>query len=228
MKGDAHVLFLHGIGEQTEHFADYARAKLGGYMRDRGLTLHSLPVCYSALLEPASKAFQAASKAHGSDGNMSQRMSINVLSDALAYRADTSVGEAIFSLIDQRVADLRDGPISFVTHSLGGLVALDYMAARPALRVDRLVTMGCNVGLFTLGRRAVVPHQVAASGRFFNLFYEADALGWPLAGVTPGMESVVDVKLPRKIASWSLLVPGASHCDYWTHRAALRTVAGCF
>jgi pimeloyl-ACP methyl ester carboxylesterase len=225
---DHYLLALHGIGEQTPHFADFALRTLGRTLAARGETLHARPVCYAPLLDRTSKAFERSVEAHGSRGNITQRLSINTLSDALSYRADREVGQRIFQMLDQEVAQLRGDPVTLVCHSLGCLVALDYLNARPALKVHRLITTGCNVGLFTLGQRVMVPWQVARRGSFFNLYYDADALGFPVAGVTPGLEHVIDVKVPRKVWSWSLFVGGLAHNDYWQHgRLWSSTVPGC-
>ena len=79
-------------------------------------------------------------------------------------------------------------------HSLGGLIATDWLRQRPDLTQMRLVTLGCNIGLFNLGCNFVRVPSLEAPGRWLNFFSPRDFLGFPLA-VDPALAHVVDHKV---------------------------------
>jgi len=129
--------------------------------------------------------------------------------------------EQILDRVDQQVRQVPDDHrLVLAGHSLGGIIAFEYCrtARRP---VERLVTVGSQVGLFgelgvygsdrdeTTGRL----RQGVDVGAWVNIYDPADALGFLAAPVFPG---VTDVEL----------VTGAPfpvcHSEYWNRTETYR------
>jgi pimeloyl-ACP methyl ester carboxylesterase len=153
----------------------------------------------------------------GSAGGPFQKVSTGVLADATLYVRSAKLREAIFRRLDaswEHFGGAADRRVVLFAHSLGCLVATDWLRLRPAVRPRALVTFGCNLELFTMGEPFDCPAQLRpGQASWTNVFYPRDALGWPLAGA-PGLAHVRDVKLP-----WQLMRPstwfGTAHNAYW-------------
>lgn len=122
--------------------------------------------------------------------------------------------EQILERLDQQVRQVPDDhQLVIVGHSLGGVIAFEYCrtASRP---VQRLVTVGSQVGLFgelgvygrerdeTTGRL----RQGAGTDTWINMYDPADALGFLAAPVFPGVTDIeVITGAPFPIC----------HSEYW-------------
>ena len=210
------ALILHGIGQPERGYSDFAQKQLSAACFARGRNLHAREVLYSPVFDKAAERFLKATKAAGSKGNLTQRVSINLLADALQWQGNPRIRTAICNVINDEYLKLRaTGTVVIFAHSLGCLAALEWLRTRPAIRRVRLVTMGFNAGLFSLGQRFNVPAQVSQPGRWWNLTYPTDMLGWS-AAATPGLGHVSNIMLPAASGfNASALVPGASHVDYF-------------
>jgi pimeloyl-ACP methyl ester carboxylesterase len=213
-----YAIFIHGVGTQDSHFADYATATLAAACSRRGATLYARSVHWAPLMDLTSTAFLKAAKAKGHSVNPTAKLVGNTLSDALAYRADRPIASKIFGVYDYEVLALRGEPVVIFAHSLGGLITADYLRTRVNLKVARFVTFGCNIPLFYLGAQFSPPAQVASPGTWNNLFYEADMLGYPVSS-EEGMHHVVDQRIePSPGVHFSDIVPGLTHVDYFGDR----------
>ncbi len=204
---------IHGVGEQTSSFAADARHHLRQACMKQGAQLHCTQVHWAPLADRHQKKFLEGVESHGSKGNMAQKLVIGTLADALMYRSNPELQEQIFYMIDQQIWMLG-APVVICAHSLGGLIAADYIRARPKLKRIKLLTFGCNIGLFTLGSTFDCPPQLRQPNAWLNFYYASDLLGFPLA-VDPALDHVIDVELGRKWLSWSRVVGGLAHLDYW-------------
>lgn len=224
---EAHFLFVHGVGEQGSDFAADAIKNLRGALATKGVKLHAGVVHWAPLADGLERAFLSTAEARGSSGNLTQRLVVGTLADALVYQANARLREQIGYLLDYEYTRLRAGSVHIVAHSLGGLIALDWLRSRKNVRPLRLWTIGSNVGLFNLGQRFDCPASVVNDGTWVNMFYPSDFLGYPL-NAQPEFRHVRDVKLPRAgFFRMSTLVPGLRHTDYWTDAKLWRkTVPG--
>lgn len=207
-----HALFIHGIGQQSADFSDDAQHQLSGALGDRGAVLYGRSVHWAPLLDgPEARALKGL-KRGGSAGRLTQRITIGTLADALAY---PHYRDSIQYLIDYEVRQLRADRVVIFAHSLGCLIAADYLRTRARVKVDAFVTMGCNLQLFFLGAEDQFdcPPQLTRPGVWTNLFDDDDAIGFPLRGWLP---QVAD----REVSAGGLLTRwwGASHGGYWTTR----------
>jgi pimeloyl-ACP methyl ester carboxylesterase len=205
------ALFIHGVGEQENDFSDEARRRLRQACHDRGTSLYPLNVHWAPLADRPQQRFLKSVKALGSNDNMTQRLVIGTLSDALMYCTNAEFRKQIFALMDQQVWMLGGKDFTIFAHSLGGLIATDYLRARPHITGVRMVTMGCNLGLFTLGQ-SFKPVQALCASEWHNLYSGRDMLGFPLS-VDPGLTHVQDLEV--SVGGWFKGWTGLAHIRYW-------------
>ena len=207
-KGQAFVLFVHGVGSQKPGYSAKARRTMGAALALRGITMHSSEVCWAPVLDRLQQKMLKDVGKRGSKNNLAQRLAIGTLSDALCYQNNR---DQILDLMDQGMVRLRSDSVHIVGHSLGVVVAHDWLRSRPVVNAT-LTSLGCNAELFSLGARFNCPNQLRAEGRWRNFWYATDVLGFPVAG---WQEQVIDQEITRPVWSISRLVPGLSHLSYW-------------
>jgi len=207
-KGQAHAIYIHGIGRQREGFAAYAHKTMSASLKLRGITLHGQEVVWAPILDRHQDAMLKDVGGRGSKNSPAQQLAIGTLADALSYGNQR---DAVLSLVDNAMVRLRSDSVSIFAHSLGCLVALDWLRSRPIVN-GTLTSFGANVRLFYLGGEFVCPNQLKAENRWRNLFYPKDMLGWPIKG---WQDQVDDLELSKPFWSISTLVPALSHNDYW-------------
>ncbi len=208
MNGDKHVIYIHGVGRQDKGFSAFAQKRMRKSLRNRGLTHHGQEVLWAPVLDDLQDRMLADVKKLGSKGNLTQQLVIGTLSDALNYH---NRKEQIFALIDVAIARLRSDSVHICAHSLGVVLALEYLMSRTSVAAT-MTSFGTNAQLFQIGARASCPLTLKGPNRWRNAFYEADMLGFP---VSSWMPQVKDYKLSKPFWSISTIVPGLSHNDYW-------------
>jgi pimeloyl-ACP methyl ester carboxylesterase len=202
MTTEFRALFIHGVGSQSPTFADEARRNLRAALKARGIAVHFESVHWAPLFDRLEREFLREAGKHGSAINAAQKIAVGTGADALAYAYNLEHRENIFAMVDDAAARFKGHPYAVFGHSLGALIATDHMRSRA--RPARLVTMGCNIGLFTLGR-AFEP--IAGLTDWLNLFDDDDALGFSM-GVDKTLSFVRDVEVDVGIT-------GLSHTKYW-------------
>lgn len=208
--GALHALFVHGIGEQGPDFAADSAAIFRGGLAKKGVDLYHASVHWAPLADRLESDFFLVAQARGTAGRPMQRLSTMTLADALTYQANGALRERIYGLVDYQLARLRGRHVVAFAHSLGGLIMTDYLRARPNVRNVSLVTMGCNVGLFYLGRRFLDVPQLR-DNVWINAFDRHDALGFPV--VKPELDYVVNYAV--NVGSWWARWNGLAHLGYW-------------
>lgn len=207
---EVYALFIHGIGSQDQRYADYARKKLRAALADRGMKFYARSVHWSPILDVHEKQLLENVKKHGSDARLLQRQSVMTLADALSYKYSQ---EQINNLIWYELNELGPTkPVYIFCHSLGVVLATDYLRAYPQQRVAKFVSMGTNLALFFGGdpSRFACPVQLKGANKWLNLFSPSDAIGFPLRGFQP---QVQDVEV--NVGPWyAKIIPGATHVGY--------------
>lgn len=105
---------------------------------------------------------------------------------------------ALTRTLDERLAGYA-GPIDFVTHSMGGIVARAYLAQRPELtgRMVQLAPPNQGARIANMVRRVPLVGRVPA---LFDLGREDDA--WPRHGLPPVAGYEVGVVAGRSVGPW--------------------------
>jgi hypothetical protein len=214
-------IFLHGVGSQSKTFAHDARRLLRGKLKEHGVACHFSSVHWAPLADRAENEFLEAVKRKGSAGNMSQDLSVRTLADALMYARNPALQAEIFALIDIELAAFGKRPVTWLCHSLGGLIATDYLRARGCPAGTKMITFGCNIGLFTLGQSF---EPVPGLTDWLSLWTKDDVLGFPLA-IQPALAHVNDVEVTvgGLLTGWN----GLSHTAYFgDHDLWAKTIPG--
>ena len=207
------ALFIHGVGQQEADFADEARHNLKEACLKADRILLSAAVHWAPLADRVQRSFLESVEKHGSKGNMTQKLVVGTLADALMYQSNPQLRKQIFSLVDAQLARLRGPEVTVFAHSLGGLIFTDYLRRRDPKQRIRLVTFGCNIGLFNLGRPFVPVPQVARAGGWLNCFSQRDMLGFPVNLGDPALKHVRDVEV--SVGGWFKGWTGLAHIRYW-------------
>lgn len=205
------ALFVHGVGQQRPDFAHEARENLRRACSARNVAAFFMSTHWAPFADKAQANYLAAVEAKGSAGNLAQKLVVGTLADALMYQSNEPLRGRIYDLMDRQVMAFEGKPFTVFAHSLGCLIATDWLRLRPRHRNVRLVTLACNIGLFTLGEgfRAV---PALRGNRWINIYAKRDMLGFPLR-VDPRLNFVHDVRvsLGGLFAGWTGLV----HTKYW-------------
>lgn len=200
-------LFIHGVGTQKPGYSAKAQAWLSAGLPGGRLALYGQEVVWADILDDLETKMMRDVGKRGSSNHPAQRLVMETLADALCYR---NRQEAIFARLDTAYARTRADEVYIFAHSLGGLLAVEWLRARPRAKVAKLVTFGCNLQLFHLGGEFESPAQIAMPDTWVNAFYDRDMLGWPLRGWLP---QVSDVELA--VSGW-LGWTGLAHIEYFS------------
>lgn len=215
------ALFIHGIGEQEPSFAHEARGRLREALRPKGFDLWPRSVHWAPLADAPQRRYLDAVQRAGAAGTPSQKLSIGTLSDAMMYITQPELRQQIFHQLDLHswmpgydASKAHRQPTYIFAHSLGGLIAADWLRARKEVTNVKLITFGCNIGLFSMGASFEPPFQVSKPGTWINLFHPRDMLGMPLR-VDKALAHVQDVKVSF---GWWKGWTGLAHLRYWNDR----------
>lgn len=216
MAGTLTALCVHGVGNQPSDYAHDSRRFLRASMKERGVDCYLRSAWWAPYAEKYEHAFLQSTKTRGSVGNLAQKLVIGTLADALFYQGSPRLQEECWSLLDYEYAQLGSDKHNAVifTHSLGALIATDWLRARPQNGIRKLVTFGCNLGLFNLDKGFDSPRQITCAGKWINIWHKRDCLGWPLSQ-DPSLAHVQDVQVSLGgVLAWT----GLSHLSYWGDR----------
>jgi hypothetical protein len=219
-KGSMWVLYIHGIGDPEKGYSKQAERIMSASLSKRGWAMYAREVLYGPLFDMAADKFLADTEAHGSKGNMSQKLSIKTLADALQFQSNSKLREQICHVVDYEFLKLRaPDEVVIIAHSLGNMVALEWLRTRQAVKKATLVSLACNVGIFTMGQSLDVPSQLRRPGSWINVFSDSDALGWPMRVIPEARDYVIDVRTEVDgFLSWT----GLAHVGYWESKALHR------
>lgn len=203
------LVALHGIGKGTDpHFADRAMSQLTTGLAEQGVKSSWAAAHWGPVLDKPEARLLADSKRAGSEGRLVQRLVLGTLADALQF---PHYSARIFDVIDAAVARTgTGGKLVFVGHSLGCILTLRYLEARPDIADARpdVVFTGCNVPLF-VPPGYVPPAGLGEPGRIVCAFDEDDGIGWPCRMWAP---AATDIEV--SVGGW-FGWSGMSHTGYW-------------
>jgi len=129
--------------------------------------------------------------------------------DVLLYQAR---GDRIRAFIAKRVATAAE-PVVLLTHSLGGIAAVDLLATRPLPSVRLLVTVGSQAPfLYEIGALSSLAHDdplPAHMPAWLNIYDPDDLLSYVGAPLFPGQVEDVEVSNGQPFPQ--------SHIAYWAN-----------
>jgi hypothetical protein len=201
-------MFVHGVGEQRRGYSSAARSRMGAALALRGIMMHSQEVVWAPVMDALEAKMMADVGKLGSRNNMVQRFDIGTAADANSY---PNCREQIMDMMDGAFIRLRTDTVHLFCHSLGAMVACDWLRTRKTVRAT-MTSFGCNMQSFYLGADFDCPKPLRGLNRWRNLFYRDDGFGWPIA---KWQSQVEDVEISKPLFRLSTLVPALSHLDYW-------------
>lgn len=209
------ILTLHGIGSPLQSYSASAMHWLATALRRHGVRLSYQAAWYDPVLAQGAREFLDDQREMGMDiDQLSTSIVWNTLSDATAYR-NPAIQDRIFDTIDAAYMRLRSDDVVIIGHSLGCLVAIDWLNSRDRATISDLFTLACNSKLWYLGRDrngAQIPFPTppqARGGKWLNIIDRDDALGSFMGKYAPAIDLEVEVE------GWFKRT-GAAHTKYWT------------
>lgn len=217
MAAQVSAVFIHGVGTQKAGYSADAQKWLASGL-PRGAPAGSFQeVLWAPVLDALEKKMMASVHKGGSKNRPMQRLVIETLADALCYQSSSV---PIFDLIDNAYVRTRSDSVYIFGHSLGALLAVEWLRTRNRVDPKKLITFGCNLQLFHLGDDSwKAPAQVSMPNKWVNCFDDADMLGWPLRGWLP---QVRDVEV--RVGSWWQRWNGMSHTGYFVDKTFWRSI----
>lgn len=221
------VIFVHGVGDQPTNFADSLIDNI------RNVAGRSLaPIEFNEFLLSTSFESLVWADSIGSqinDYNQLMYTKPGLFWGLLTKRIDPLVLQILSyvrqkdkSILDDFAADFKRATegadkVIVVAHSLGTVIAFDYLLKHSDTKVDCLITMGSPLPLFAaamghLEGLTILPPNI---GRWFNIYSKRDAIAKSLSLLFP----VKDVEVKTKF--W----PIAAHTGYWQNKATAKVIA---
>lgn len=166
---------------------------------------------------------------------------------AMIGRPGEDVYSAVHRIVDAAVAVVRgdlaiagahDAPVVLVGHSLGSVIAADWLASGArgsagvtARTADVLVTLGSPLPITAA---ALLHHAPPPVPRWLNLFDPDDPVGHPLGRISDAYAAAVRdvaVRNTRGLGGWftrqrPVTGPLRAHCDYWQNPEVHAAIAG--
>jgi hypothetical protein len=202
------AIFIHGVGSEPADFAVQSAKWLG-----TAYPLTPAYVHWAPIFDAIERGFWKDQIARGMAGNKLQELTVYSAMDALLWVTDEALRAKVFGLCDEAYAKVWGSAKNEVTvfgHSLGCLVAHEWLLARPNVENVRLVTMADNEFLVRAHGNLAVPKQLAAGGRWWNLRDKDDGLGFAIDGQVGSVAKDELVKLSGLLAH-----TGLAHVRYW-------------
>lgn len=243
------VLFVHGVGSQGADFAESAkRSILREFEREAKTRDHdgdpsdliSFRPCWWAPITGARQAEYWSKCLDGKlvDDDLWHRFFLNFAGDLISYyqskggdeRCD-GVYSRIHALMMETYKLLRadvgeDGLISIAAHSLGTIIALDFMKYFTKLGdVSNVFLMGSPKGVANTGYRdGGAPGFKLNGGRFINFIDSSDMVAWPLGASNEAWRRAVTdypVNVGGVLSFWNI----GSHTGYQEDSDVARPIA---
>ncbi len=244
------VIYLHGIGEQKAGYSHKSAEKLQDTFaallkkKDASLSPPDL-ICREVLWAPITSGPQAelwrrVNSKHDLDMVKLRKFLVSFAGDAIAYQK-TGEGDEVYHEIDGRVQSTVDAvkeeyandelEFTFVTHSLGTIVASNYLYDHAAeLTATNLFTLGSPLAVWALRygdpANADRPVQIERpNGAWINILDDEDIIGYPLRELNPHYKAAVDMDYVTEIGGVISMGNPISHIGYWEDNNAIKPIA---
>ncbi len=237
MRKTAHIVMIHGIGNQKGSFWEKRIVELDEALEMEGIAAKFYKVIYApAAQNNARQYWRKIDQDRDTDWNFARKPILHVFGDATVYGTRPkeqnsnyrTVHTEVHAALSQALAAIQsdDDLLVVRAHSFGchvisnfvydnqtgkhdwyGLKKLDGLEEKLRL----FATTGCNIPLFVAGlpepRMLFKPN---AKFRWLNLYDKDDLLGWPLRPL--GGDYAQDWVRDQKVNSGGVI---RSHNDYW-------------
>lgn len=249
------VVTLHGMGMDADGYSDGLKDKLAAFMGQAWSQVSFHAITYDDIHQQQQEQLWQDIKTNpGNDvaNHFLRKFFLYYCSDALSLERGRSFPSSTYIRIQEAIADGlthvhqtfapgQSYKVIFVAHSLGCQVISNYLwdkdqnqhyfaDRRPAWQrleqLSTLVTLGCNIPIFTAGLARRQSFRAPSEGFRWDNFYDPDdVLGWPVRQLGLDYERLatdIAVNAGGLFTSWNFF----SHQGYWTDWDIIHHVAG--
>jgi hypothetical protein len=251
------VIILHGIGNQTSSYADMFIAKVQKeFQKVSGLSYDRLvfeSVCWQDEMLPMEGVVYDNMKTLG--WKRLRKLFVSYAGDALAYQPSPALENDLFRAVHKKLDDAlvrlrskvaKDTPLCVISHSLGTIVASNYLwdcqnlkspgrkfykptkeACEMVKNLELLYTMGSPLAVWSMRfKDGGSPIKVPSSGRWVNVFNKNDIISSPIKTINQHykeMDNLEDlsINVGNLLTRWN----PASHVAYWTDSRVINHIA---
>jgi len=247
------VIFIHGVGDQNDGYSNEMETELRELfplqVKDLGGAADpeepvSREVLWAKITSgPQNELWKRVNRSHDLDMVKLRKFFVAFGGDAVGYQKDgaqnlvyNAVNDAVQAQVDSVEAEYPGDrfEFTFVTHSLGTIVASNYLydqsKKRKGLQTTNLFTLGSPIAIWTLrfGGPLQATHPVRISrpdGAWINILDDEDVIGFPLRDLNPQYKDAVDMDYVTEIGGPVSMGNPISHVGYWTDRNVLKPIS---
>lgn len=238
------VLYIHGVGNDKAGFSEDLHDSVletialdfnWGHPVDADFVCRE--VCWFDVFQDQRSKLEGSLEAPGLTWTSARRFVLSTVAEAVAYENEVGNGayEVVMSRVEKAIHELqklagKQAPLVIVAHSLGSVIASNYIWDRQRRNRDPLdnspfehletlkllVTMGSPLALYA-GRWKDYGTPISMGSRkavWSNLMAPADLLAWPLGSLNSKYSREVTEDATVKLG-WFLGRTPASHVRYW-------------
>ena len=240
------IIYIHGIHVRKPGYSTRIHQRVLDYLERRKnpegfrpcVDVSFREVYWADIFEPLSDKLRKGMHPAGLTWPLFRNEALMIIAQTLGYEDDRGIGahERIQDRIQAKLRELQfeagaDSPVIFVAHSLGSIIASDFIwdhqhYKRGFPRLRGLVTMGSPLAMWGMRWEDFgEPITMQSQGRpWINLVADSDVIGWPLRNLNDryAQEVTEDVVLPVTW-NWKTWSP-TSHVSYWTSSTVARTI----
>jgi hypothetical protein len=204
------IIYINGVGrsEKSKNFSTEFQKQLGPGFKH-------IEFSWQASIENLADNYLQKSFKKPTGIHWKKKITYKLRSLLFDYAVDATAYPSFKDEILNNLYDIvkDEENVSFVCHSLGGLIAYDFMERyKSEYHFDEFITMGCSIPFFKLGQAKFwVP-----GCHWYNFYEPNDVLSMPVKPLVEGDKHsflVTDIvfKSRHLFKSWNI----ASHNSYW-------------
>ena len=246
------VIFIHGIGDQSDGFSmameDKLRKLIPDQIDDRGGESDPEPPVFREALwakvtsGPQTELWKRVRRSHDLDLVKLRKFFVTFGGDAVAYQLDGDQ-DVVYSAVTAVVQEQLDSihlefpndkfEYTFIAHSLGTIVVSNFLydqSKANGIKATNLFTLGSPLAIWTLRyggpTKATSPAKVARpNGAWINILDDEDIIGYPLRDLNQQYKAAVDMDYVTEIGGLISMGNPLSHVGYWTDRNVLKPIS---
>jgi len=245
------VAIVHGMGRDKRGFSHHLQRGIAKAYQQQGMQhqwndIYFQEVFWADLLTDTQVTlYQRLTNNHSLRYKRLRRFFIEYLGDVLAYEGGEQYRQAIHQRMQESLASFlplyeahRDCPLIVIGHSLGSIIALDFLKQHGAPFLSHLcgiVTLGSPLALWSLqdkdyGQPLTFPGESLSSthqslARWINIYDKDDVIAYPLkpinAHFNQSVSEDIQINVGGPFTSWNPF----SHQGYWQNREVHRVIA---
>lgn len=197
--------YIHGIGLRND---------VSAICKELQCNLRNtivIPIIWSEILDQYEKQFV---ERYSFIMGFIRKFSVYYAGDIVIYE---KMKEVIFQLLDSHIAKYIDTyDISIVAHSLGSVIASDYLYDNPKLKIKNFFTVGSPIALYSL-RYGIENFckPISNTENWINIWNKYDVVSYPLKKLNAAYDGVVKKDIGFHKGSIFLKLLKLSHVTYF-------------